>query len=412
MRSTIALFSVRGYPPFFFGRIFNSIAVWVDFTLIFSLMSFHYHANTSMLGLTAALYGLPGLLVGPFIGALADRKSPALIMVISALARLVTSLGLAFAPNESVFVAWVLIKGISNLGTIPAEQIVIRRLLSDEQIVSTVALTSVVDQCTKILSPLLGAGLSFALHSRGGFALTACLAIASAVCAIVVAQTVGWRDVARQAQRRYPDFKLVRRVLAEHPALATSLGLMLTFSAILGMYDSIVVVLLRDHGLPAAAFGTIVSFTAIGAISCATLLKKVLARISEAKSMAAFLAGFSGTVVVAGLLALLTTNLNLVVLCALWYVNGFCYGGGVMCYSISMQREAPRDALGVFSTSGRSLQLAALVIGPVIGAWIALRFGLATTFIGSGTFGLAAAAYAMLTCTDVLSRTQAGSTPD
>ncbi|WP_175874219.1 MFS transporter [Burkholderia sp. BCC0397] len=395
MQSTIALFSVRGYPSFFFGRIANSIAIWVDFTLIFSLLSFSYHASPGTLGLAAALYGLPGLLAGPFIGALADRKSPALIMLSSATARFVTSLGLAFAPNETMFIAWVLVKGISNLGTVPAEQIVIRRLLSDDQIVSTVTLTSVVDQCTKILSPLLGAGLSLVLHSRGGFALTGMLAVFSMGCACGVARVVGWRSPDAKTRRRFLDFTLVRHLLSERPALASALGLMLTFSTILGLYDSIVVVLLRDHGLPSSAFGTIVSCTAVGAVSCAIVLKKVLARVSVSKSMPIFLAGFSTTVVAAGALALTLPTLNLGALCLLWVINGFCYGGGVMSYSITLQRNAPREALGVISTSARSLQLTALVVGPIAGSWVAQHIGIESTFVGAGSIGLAVGAYAV-----------------
>jgi len=396
MSATISLFGIRGYPSFFWGRTCNSIAIWVDFTLIFSLLSFNFDASPSVLGMTAALYGLPGLLAGPFIGALADRKSPALVMLCGAFARFVTSLGLAFAPNEGVFAVWVFAKGVSNLGTIPAEQIVIRRLLSDAQIVSTVALTSIVDQCTKILSPLLGAALSFALHSQVGFALTAILAVFSMGCAIGVAGAVGWRHSDESRRPRCPDFALFWRLIMERPALASALGLVVTFSTILGLYDSLVVVLLRDHGQPASSFGSIVSCTALGAIGCGVFLKNILTHVSESKSMTWFLVGFSATVLVAGVLALTVTKLSLGVLCLLWCINGFCYGGGVMAYAIALQKEAPPDSLGVVSASARSMQLAALVIGPIIGSWVAQHLGLEITFVSAGGIGLAIAVFATL----------------
>lgn len=392
----ISLFRVRGYPSFFGGRVFNSVAIWVDFTLIFSLLSFHYHVSPGLLGLSAALYGLPGLLLGPFIGALADKKSPALIMFVSALARFVTSMGLAFSPNGTIFVAWILMKGISNLGAIPAEQVLIKKLLSKEQVVSTVTLTSVVDQCTKILSPLLGAGLSFALHSRGGFALTGFLALLSVGCAIGVARVVGWAGLNGNSQRRYPDFALVRRIVSENPAFAFTVGLALAASMVLGLYDSIVVVLLRDHGLPGSSFGAIVSCTALGAIGCAIMLKNILARTSESKSLVIFLTGFSGSVIAAGLLALTLPTLGLGILCLLWMINGFCYGGGMMAYSIALQKEVPADALGIVASSVRSLQLAALIIGPIVGSWVAQSFGVESTFIGAGAIGLAITAWAAI----------------
>lgn len=396
MTSILRLFHVRGYSCFFCGRVCNSIAIWIDFTLIFSALSFNYHVSPAELGLSVALYGLPGLMLGPFVGALADRKSPAAIVFLSAMVRFAASMGLLLAGSETVFIAWVFVKGIGNLGSIPAEQILIRRLLSNEHIVSTVALTSAVDQSAKILSPLLGVGFAFALHSSDGFALTGGLALLSMGCAVGVAGVVGWGSVPANSQRRYPDFVLVRRVISESPTFAFALGLALTSSMVLGLYDSIVVVLLRDHGLPDNSFGIIVSCTALGALCCAVALKRLLARICEAKALVIFVAGFSGSVVAAGLLALTLPELCLGILCALWIINGFCYGGSMMAYGIALQKEVPAGAHGVVSTSVRSLQLAALVVGPIVGSWIAQCVGVEATFVAAGAIGLAVAFWAAL----------------
>ncbi|MFL9960042.1 MFS transporter [Paraburkholderia sediminicola] len=388
MRTIQSLFKVRGYASFFASRLFNSIAIWVDFTLIFSLLSFSYNAAPRTLGIAAALYGLPGLLLGPFIGVLADRNSPALVMLASSTGRFISSLLLAIAPNEGFFIAMVLLKGISNLGSVPAEQILVRRLLTDEQIVSTTTLTSLIDQCTKIASPLLGAALAVVSHSRGGFFFTAVLAFASAGCAVRIGAVIGWKSADHQAKNRLPNFSVLWQTILSKPRFAVALTLMLALSLTLGLYDSILVLLLREHGLPASAFGTIVSCTAAGAISCALVLKRVLVRTSEFRVMLASLCGFSVTVIAAGVLGIAYERLSLPVLCVLWLINGFCYAGGVMAYSISLQTESPREMLGVLSSTGRSLQLCALVGGPIVGSWIAQHFGTPWTFIGAGAVGL------------------------
>jgi len=388
MQETNALFKVRGYAPFFASRLFNSIAIWVDFTLIFSLLSFNFDATPRTLGLAAALYGLPGLLLGPFIGVLADRKSPAVVMLISTIGRFATSLLLVIAPSEGFFIAAVLLKGISNLGAVPAEQVLIRRLLSDQQIVSTTTLTSIVDQCTKIASPLLGAALAMISQSRGGFLLTAILALASAGCAVRIASTIGWKSADLGTTGRLPNFSALWETLSQKPRFALALLLVLALSLTLGLYDSIVVILLREHGLPPSAFGTIVSFTAAGAILCALIFKRLLDRTSEFLIMLVSASGFSMTVIAAGILALTNDRLGLPVLCALWLMNGFFYAGGVMAYSISLQKESPRELLGSLSATGRSLQLGALVCGPVVGSWVAQHFGTPWTFIGAGALGL------------------------
>ncbi|WP_175425561.1 MFS transporter [Trinickia violacea] len=388
MRTMRSLFSVQGYLSFFASRLFNSIAIWIDFTLIFSVLSFNYNAAPRTLGIAAALYGLPGLLLGPFIGVLADRNSPALVMLASSTGRLITSLLLAIAPNESFFITMVLLKGVSNLGGVPAEQILVRRLLTDEQIVSTTTLTSLVDQCTKIASPLLGAALAVVSHSRGGFLFTAVLACASVGCTVRIGSTIGWKSADHEARNRLPNFPVLWETILGKPRFTVTLTLMLALSLTLGLYDSILVLLLREHGLPASAFGTIVSCTAAGAIACALVLKRMLVRTNEFRVMLVFLCGFSMTVIAAGILGISYERLSLPVLCVLWLLNGFCYAGGVMAYSISLQTESPREMLGVLSSTVRSLQLCALVGGPIVGSWIAQHFGTPWAFIGAGAVGL------------------------
>lgn len=67
-----------------------------------------------------------------------------------------------------------------------------------------------------------------------------------------------------------------------------------------------------------------------------------------------------------------------------------------MAYAIAPQKEAPPDSLGVVSASARSMQLAALVIGPIIGSWVAQHLGLEITFVSAGGIGLAIAVFATL----------------
>lgn len=57
---------VQGYRTLVGARVLSSGIVWVDFTLIFSLLGYHWHADAVTIGVASALYGLPGLLLGSF----------------------------------------------------------------------------------------------------------------------------------------------------------------------------------------------------------------------------------------------------------------------------------------------------------------------------------------------------------
>lgn len=153
-------------------RACSSVILWVDFTLIFSLLSYHWQVGASTLGIASALYGLPGLMLGPLFGRLADRHPPFKLLYLSYLARSLTSLLLIFAPSTLVFC-----KGLGNLGAMPTEQVLVRVLLSQNQIVSNASLTTAIDQISKICAPLVGTLLAQWFRPAAGFGLSALLAL-------------------------------------------------------------------------------------------------------------------------------------------------------------------------------------------------------------------------------------------
>ncbi|MFS8978005.1 hypothetical protein PO002_26445 [Cupriavidus necator] len=77
------LIAVAGYKPLLAARVVSSMMVWLDITVIFSLLGFYWTADAMALGTAAALYGLPGLVVGPSFGSLADRSNPLAMLVVS-----------------------------------------------------------------------------------------------------------------------------------------------------------------------------------------------------------------------------------------------------------------------------------------------------------------------------------------
>src|SRR5689334_21882809 len=104
MKNHNLIFNVSGYLAVTTLRTCSSIILWVDFTLIFSLLSYHWHAEPTTVGLATALYGLPGLMLGPFFGRLADLKNPIFLLYGSYIARGITSLLLVFSPTMDTFV--------------------------------------------------------------------------------------------------------------------------------------------------------------------------------------------------------------------------------------------------------------------------------------------------------------------
>jgi MFS family permease len=392
-----------GYRHLLAARAVSSVIVWVDFTLIFSSLTYFWNATPTTVGMASALYGLPGLLLGPWFGRLADRKEALSVLLGSYAVRGSTSLLLLFAPDVHVFVLLVFLKGLGNLGAMPAEQIVLRSMLNRDQLVANAGVMTTLDQLTKIAAPLLGA-LTAALYSPiAGFGLSAALSVVGLALLIRLRRycppRTGTQPLRRPAARQSALWGLLRDDADFRLVFIASL----IQTAVLALYDPLLALFLKGLGFPVSTFGTLVSCTAAGAILGAVLFRRLFSRFAARGLAFASLTGFGLTVLIPGLATMpglpfagLVGSTGLAGLAftwpamlGLWVANGCFYGLTAMSFVVAMQTRCPRDALGSVSATARSAQLALLVLGPLAGSAAARWIGLEAVFAASGLLALA-----------------------
>lgn len=379
--------SVPGYRTLAAARVLSSTILWVDFTLVFSLLGYYWHADAATIGVASALYGLPGLVLGTFFGALADRVNPVVMLVVSYLARALTSLLLLFASDIHVFVLLVFLKGLANLGAMPAEQVIVRTMLSKEQFVSNASIMTTIDQLTKICAPLAGAIMASLHHPMAGFGLSATLGLAGILCVYPLRKHVEIskrEEGGKQARRHLHALYLLAR---DNAVFRRAFVAAVSQTAILGLYDPLLALFLREKGMPAATFGMIVSSTAAGAILGALIFKRVHGGGRHCTATIG-LAGFGLTVAIPGLLTWAAISMPLWLLLAFWVANGCFYGLTAMGFGVAMQQQCQLESIGTVSATARSVQLAALVLGPLAGAALAKLLGISLVFVLSGTIAI------------------------
>ncbi len=378
---------VPGYRALVAARVITVGIVWVDFTLIFSLLSYHWHADAVTIGVASALYGLPGLLLGPFFGTLADRLNPVTILVVSYLARCLSSVLLMVVPDVNLFVLLVLIKGLANLGATPAEQVIVRSMLSTDQLASNASVMTTIDQLTKLCAPLLGAGMASLHDPVAGFGFSAALGLAGTFCASFLRKRVdvSKRDETSQQARRH--LQALLSLCRENRAFRMAFIAAIAQTAVLALYDPLLALFLKGKGMPTAVFGMIVSSTAAGAILGALVFKRVRSS-SEQHTAIMSLAAFGLTVAVPGLLAVADIAIPTGALLAFWMANGCCYGLTAMSFGVTLQQQCPHQVIGTVSATARSVQLAVLVLGPLVGAALANLWTIPSVFILSGVLAM------------------------
>ncbi|MBW8078744.1 MAG: MFS transporter [Gallionella sp.] len=370
-------------------RCISCIILWMDFTLVFSIMAFDRGSATTTIGLAAALYGVPGLFLGPWIGALADRVSPIGALAVSYLLRAGASVGIIFSASPAAMLVMVFLQGMSNLGAMPAEQILVKRLLRRDQMILNIQLVTVIDQSAKIGAPIVGGLIAQSLGPSVGFWISAGLVVPALGCLRLL------RGIAPDGGRRHGSSPRhgagggqIVRLLRTDGMYRLAFAAMLTQTAVLALYDPLLALFLKGLGCGPAVFGQIVSATALGGIGGAMAFQLVSNRVG--RRMALFsLTGFGVSVFVPGILAWLGIRVPVASLLGLWVLNGLCYGVTAMHFGVTQQLRCPAETIGAVASTARSAQLAALVAGPVLGASLATVLGVAGVLTLAGAAAVA-----------------------
>lgn len=331
------------YSRLLASRAIGASILWIDFTLIFESLAFRWNADAVVIGFAMAFYGVPGVLAGPWIGALVDRHCPWSMLRWSYLIRAAAALALWQAPTVGIFLICVASKGFANLVPGPAEQQLFRRLLADEALPGNASKVTLIDQLAKLVAPLVAALL--ATWHLPGFAISAALSVIGILLlpngfTSNTGTRVGTRPTAR------PVWSVFHDVLRQHPMLRRVFLVTLCQAFVLGFYDALLALFLKARGYPDGTFGSIVGCTAAGATLATFAFKAAIRRWPPADLLAASSLLFGITILTPAAIVYANAALPVVAMLGLWIGNGFGYGLGVMLMMLTFQRECPARCWG------------------------------------------------------------------
>jgi MFS family permease len=375
---------IKGYNYLCGIRLSSSVTLWVDFVLIFTVLTFGFDASPQTLGYAAALYGLPSLLLGPLLGTIADYTNPLRFLTISFAIRFIVACLLFGASSEAYFLFFVFIKGVSNLGSGAAEIILTRKLLTSKDLATNISITTIIDQFIKICSPLAAGIVASMTDKAHGFLISASFSLFGVFCVIMLSLRYRESITSRPEQRSFGNLEALKILFRSGPSTRLFFICALVQSAILGCYDSLLSIFLKNLGFESYIFGTIVSSTAAGGILAGFCFKFFYpSRIYFCSTLS--LVTFGLMVVIAGSLQELETIHTYPVLILIFFVAGFTYGLTSLGFGLSLQKYCPLAHLGAVSATARSLTLLFLVFGPIFGAWLSALISISGVFLVSGS---------------------------
>lgn len=378
---------IKGYGYLCGIRTSSSVTLWVDFILIFTVLTFGFDASPLTLGYAAALYGLPSLLLGPFLGTLADQTNPFKFLIFSFAIRFFIACLLFGATTESYFLIFACMKGISNLGSGAAEIVLTRKLLTNKELVDNISLITVIDQLIKVCSPLAAGVIATTADKAYGFLISAAFSLLGIFCVAMLLLCNQEKKIHQVEKRSFGNSQALMILLQSGPSTRLFFICALIQSAVLGCYDSLLSLFLKEIGFEAYVFGTIVSSTALGGILAGLCFKYVYpSKMYFCSTLSLFMFGLMITA--AGLLQKSELTSIFPTLIILFFFAGFNYGLTSLGFGISLQKYCPTSNLGTVSATARSLTLLFMTAGPVFGSWLSTLISISGVFILSGCIAI------------------------
>lgn len=376
----------------------SSLSMWIDFFLIFLVPIYLWQASPSEIAILAFSLGAASLFVGPIAGIILDRIHIRVSFLSGISLRILTTLGFFLAPSFEWFVIMAVLKGLANMLYFPALAISIKQLVSADCRTDFFSYSSLLDQLTKISTPLLAGVLTIFLPVQSIFLVSVALLLAAVPFLRFI-----WPSLQPTLPNAVLTIRSVFIDLINGVKIFRSLDFQLKIgffyslltSLALASYDPHLASLITSLQFPAIVFSLIVSSTAAGAVCAAIAVKFKIIKFNEIKLRTLGLVFFSAGVLSACIILYFSPVIHPAYFMVSWLLNGFGYELLIISSNVILQNLCPAEKLGRVSASFRSLQMLCIVLGPILGSLLISMFGRASPFILASTLTLLTAVLAI-----------------
>ena len=293
----------RNFRLFYLGQALSLTGMWIQMVAQAWLMYRLTDQAFAVAWVAIAQQG-PGLFVGPFAGALADRHSRRTILVLAQTASILPALALAalvLADAVSVgslfFLA--LLTGVARAFEIPTRQAFVPELVEREDIPNAIALNSIVFNAARLVGPALG-GVLIAVAGEAWCFVANAVLLVPVVFALLAIRLPTRPVLERDGSTLVAELRSAVVYVLRDPILWALLG-GLTVASVAGMPYTVLLPSFAARVLDAGpeTYGLLTTTVGGGAILSALLL----ALRKEAKGLDAWLVA-SGLVFAVGLFIL------------------------------------------------------------------------------------------------------------
>ncbi len=266
----------RNYRLFFAGQSVSLIGTWLT-KFATSWYAYRLTGSPFVLGLVAFFNQAPTSIIAPFAGVLVDRWNRRKVVIVTQIAAMFQSAGLAVFALTNTMTVWHLlalgsVQAVINAFDMPARQSFLGQMIEDRaDLPNAIALNSSMVNSARLIGPVIAAVLVDLVGEGWCFTIDALSYLA--VIASLLAMTVKPRPVRVRGGSIRAELVEGVRYVAGVPLIRAVLLLMVVTSVLGGAYTSMLPIVAGDvlHGGP-YTLGILLGSAGVGALGGALYL--------------------------------------------------------------------------------------------------------------------------------------------
>lgn len=377
------------------AQLVSNVGDWLHILALLTMVGFKWNATPWEITAISLCMAVPLLLGGPFAGYLSDRFNRKALMIGSDIARAAVVICLVFAGSLWQVYVLLLAKGCMDVLFSPAKSGKIKELVPAAQMDKAMALSSSIEQITKIVGPALGGLLVAAFGISVCYMIDSATFVLSAIILLGLPRTAAIKKKDTETSRGDTEVRNSFRqemsaglhVIAGMPVVLCGIVMLVLVLLMLQIGDSQIVTLFREiPGVNGDLLGWCVAASGFGTLLSALLVS----RLGSGKHPLIFM-GLGAVImgVVFSSAGIVTAHGQAGIWMNIALFGSFMFAGvgaglAFIPFNSMLQQRTPAEYTGrVFGTIG-SLTSAAVILGPVAGGALVTASGPVSAFILSG----------------------------
>lgn len=367
-----------------YAQIFADIAAWFDIAVVMVVMVYFWGAGVISLAAYSIVIAIAFLTGSLVCTAVIDSHPVKNILLACNLVRAVMLVLYCFTSSCFVLLIFVFIKTFATAFYDPGTQVVIRKTFSENELHSAISISNIVSQTIKIVGPLLGGGLLTIWKPNSIFILCALFYALSAIVLLSLAPLRATSSWQKESQSEWMGaLTNCLSYVRSNASLMIAISACSLFTLSIFLSESFYVMLFKQLHLPPQSAGLLFATVGFGGI-IGSLLANVLNYSQRLLTLSinSLIVGFF--IVVIGMYAAQTLHFTWLGFMAASLVFGISSNYFTVVFVTLVQLETPETLIGGVSSIANGSQTFFMILGPLLGSLLVIKFGLGITFYISG----------------------------